>query len=160
MIDILDLTDSDAVRAVLAADEQEIPDEMMTAADLEGELTLDLSEWVPDSVSIEDVITDGESADQGSEEQLKYLRLSSYAKAFCALFFVVNQDMWRTIRLTDGNVDTRRRSDTDLEALARRLNEQLGKHRAGFLDLLDPDAVSTGFTPFSVSSPTYDPVTG
>lgn len=160
MIDILGLTDSDSVRAILGADDQEIPDEEMTSAGLEDELTLDFSEWVPDSVSIEDIITDGQSADQGSTEQLKYLRLSAYSKAFCAMFFIGSQDNWRAIRLTDGNVDARRRSDTDLKALRQLLNELLGRHKAGFLELVTPDAVASSFTPFSVSSPTYDPVTG
>jgi len=160
MISILDLTTSDAVRATLGVDEEELSDQVFVDADLQNELVIDLSEWVPSTISVEDIVSDGESADQGSQEHLQYARLSSYAKAFCALFLLVSGDNWRLIRLTDGNVDERRRSDTDMEALQEYLNGLLNKHRIGFLDLVENTDTTISFGIFGVSSLTSDPVTG
>ena len=161
MISILQLTTSDAVRALLGISEAELQDTVITAAAVEDELRLDLGTWLPTDVVLETVIQEGLAADEWSDEQKTYLRLAAYAKAFCAHYFVANQDNWRLIRLTDGQVDEQRKSSVDLEALARYLQGLMGSHKTAFLALVAPATTTpVSMTVMGKARPTYDPVTG
>lgn len=162
MISIAQLTTSDAVRGLLGVSEAELPDEIITAAAVDEELLLDLSTWLPNDVVLVDIIVAGSAAAEGTEDWATLARLSAYAKAFGAHFFVLSQENWRLTRLGDGQIAEQRKDAVDLEALAKALQGLMGRHRAAFLELVTPEAVpsSARVTLAGASKPSYDPVTG
>lgn len=159
MIPILELTTSNAVRAILGVDEEELPDQVFLSLNLEDLLYVDIAGWLPAGSSLDSFVRDGVDAARGTEARLIWVRLSAYSQAFCAHFLLIGQSNWRLIRLTDGNVDERRAEQQGLDDMRRRLEGLMGLHREGLLELLSADLSTSGFSLIGISSPTSDPVT-
>lgn len=160
MIDILGLTTSDAVRAVLGVDVEELEDEVFTSIGVNEELQLDLDGWLPAGADLETITADGSTADRGTDEYTTYQRLAAYSRAFCSHYLLIGQNNWRLTRLTDGTVNEQRSDFSKDEEMERRLLDLMNKHKQALLDLLEGDSGVVSFGVAGVSSPSYDPVTG
>ena len=81
-MDLLSVTTTEAVRALIGIDEasQELPDQLFTDFEIEDALQLELGTWLP--VPLSTVIAGGDGT--GGAADLAYLALRSASKAWCA----------------------------------------------------------------------------
>lgn len=149
-MDILGLTTSGAIRAVLGVGEEggELDDQVFVAHELEGDILLELNGWLPQP--LETLAT--------SEDTMVLLALKACAKYTGALLLLPSLDTATASKQSDGQ-DEFQRQTRNLVRMKKDLEEILGRYRQQLLDLLDPPAV-TQFSLIGRSIPVFDPVTG
>ena len=142
-------TDTDQIRAVLGVDTDDLSDEALVARRLASELNLDLLAWLPTHADI--IFT-------GTPEQQDALGL--YATYYCAAIIAISLKMAAPQTVSDGKNQMNRFSEaSDWEKLQNSLNSRVGFYKKYLLDTLGTTSQST-FKPFSLVTPSYDPVTG
>ena len=162
MADILGIVTYDAIRASINVDVEEVTDEAIAALGLDEALLSDLNDWLPDSASISDIISEGaeHSGLTTTPARLKYLALQGYCRIFCAIDIMGTAENWRLTQLTDGVVASRRSDRVNLDKVVERLHATLNIYRDRLLGLLDQaTATSSRPTFFSKATPNTDPVT-
>lgn len=156
-MDILGLTTTEAVRALIGIDEasQELPDQLFTDFELEDALALELGTWLPMTVSA--VIEGGDGS--GDDGDLAYIALRSASKAWCAWQVLQAAEISLATKHEDGqNAMTRQAFKT--EEILNRLGSLYSRYRELCLTYLG-SVVTVSSTSWLAgkSSPVYDPVT-
>lgn len=156
-MDILGITTTEAVRALIGIDEasQELPDQLFTDFEIEGALSLELGTWLP--VTVSTVIEGGDGS--GDEGDLAYIALRSASKAWCAWQVLQAGEISLATKHEDGqNAMTRQSFKT--EEILNRLGSLYSRYRELCLSYLGSVAlVSSTSWLAGKSSPAYDPVT-
>lgn len=152
-MDILGLTTTQAVRAVLGVSEDslELEDVVFTAHEVEVELLLSVDVMLqPASTTYLTILASGDSS--------TLLPLRQWSKYFCALSMLPSLATATASKQSDGQNEFQRQT-RDFEALRKDLVAQLAKYEDMLLDLLGV-ADTAAFSIMGISSPTFDPVTG
>lgn len=155
-MDLLNVTTTEAVRALIGIDEasQELPDELFTAFEIEDALQLELGTWLP--VSLTTVLAGGDGS--GSAADLAYLALRSACKAWCAWQVLQAGEISIAMKHEDGQNAVTRQS-FQMEQLLQRLGGLYSKYRDLCLSYLGQTVTSSTSWLAGISSPSYDPVT-
>lgn len=151
-MDILSLTTTQAIRAVLGVSQEsdELNDAVFTDIGIEDELELSFSDWLP--VPYTQIVSSGPAT------ALQALRVC--AKYAGALILLPSLQNAVSIRQSDGQNEFQRHP-RDLTALKKSLEEALGRYKSVVLSEVDPVTVApTSPTWFGKASPSFDPVTG
>ena len=153
-MDILSLTTTQAVRAVLGIAEDttelpvgELPDSAFTALGISDLLSLQLEGWLPISIAEATALT-------GSALSA----LKACALYNCALIMLPSLRHGAATKYSDGQNELQRQP-RDFEALRADLEAELGQYRALFMASYGA-SVALGTSFFGVARPVYDPVTG
>lgn len=151
MIDILGLTTSAQVRAVMGVSQTDLDDTMFNDMALEDDLYESLYAWLPTWEAIRDT---------GTDRQKRMLRL--YAKYEVAGVAAAAAQNFLTIRKSDG-ANEGELADLDLEgfeAMISRLKSRAYNYRTDLLNDLDETPESTtGLSMIGRIIPGRDPVT-
>ena len=155
-MDLLSVTTTEAVRAMIGIDEasQELPDQLFTDFEIEDALQLELGTWLP--VSLSTVLTGGDGS--GSSADLVYLALRNASKAWCAWQVLQAGEISIAQKHEDGQNAVSRQT-FKLEELLLRLGGLYSKYRALCLLYLGQTVTSSTSWLAGISSPAYDPVT-
>lgn len=153
MMTLLQLTDTDAVRATLGVEERELPDSVFINGQYEVELELRLLGWL--TTAQKDAIMGASSTDA---ERRKQQLLVTWAKYQTAVIATTHLVLGIAQEVTDGQ-DAYKRSPSDWKALAASLQARADEMRNTLLLLLDSGTVTT-FSIVGSAAPGYDPVTG
>lgn len=144
-MDILSLTSTDQIRAVLTVSEEDLPEETLVAYGLEDDLGENLDKWYS-----------GWEAETGAPLQRK-LRL--YAKYFCAATVAGMAQTFILKKMTDG-ANEGQRSDIDGFAhLAVTLWGKAAAVKEDILDILDPSRDPAPYGLIGVVRPARDVIT-
>lgn len=149
-------TTTEAVRAAVGVDAHDLPDQMILDAELNVELGLDLSMWLPNwkvKLDPQDPVSD-------LQQQVKDA-LKSYCKWWGALEFC-RKILAHTQLYSDGKAQMRRFQNFDWEQVIGLAASKVSQYKA-LVASLDPEAVLEGTDGYSLISggiPVYDPVTG
>lgn len=158
MIDILQITTTDAVRGVLGADGLgELTDQALISINLPFEMQVDLDEWLEPLKAVSEIIAEGTAAGATAEQVTAYRTLQLYGKYFCTYRVAVSTEYTLLEVLNDGQTESRR-PKRDLEAFLARLLGLAGKYKAMLVEDFG-GAVSGPAVFFSAVSPAADPVT-
>lgn len=158
MIDILQITTTDAVRGMLGADGlEELTDEELISINLPFELEVDLDQWLEPVKPVSEVISEGTTAGATQEEVMRYRTLQLYGKYFCTYTVASSAEYTLLEILNDGQSEVRR-TKRDLPAFLGRLAGLASKYKAQLLEGLG--GTVSGPPEFLVGVvPAYDPVT-
>ena len=155
-MNILDLTTTEAVRALIGIDEAsgELPDQIFTDFEIEDALQLELATWLP--VSLATVLAG--STGTGDDADLAYVALRQAAKAWCALTLLQAGEISLAQRHEDGQNKFARQT-FEMQAVLERMGGLYARYRE--LCLLYLGQTVTASTSWLVGSsvPAYDPVT-
>ena len=159
-MNILTLTNSDAVRAAIGVSDEsnELPDYTLTDLRIADLLLLELSEWLP--VSIVEVETAAsQSGDETSRAGLAYLALKASATYYCASVVLESGELSFVERYEDGQNKFKRQT-TDMQKVLDRVLGRYQYYKQQVLTYLESPAevFSTGWM-VGRSAPNYDPVT-
>lgn len=158
MIDILQITTTDAVRGVLGADGlEELTDEQLISINLPFELEVDLDEWLEPLKPVSEIISEGTAPGATTEEQIRYRTLQLYGKYFCS-YRVANSAEYTLIEVLNDGQSEVRRTKRDLPAFLARLAGLAGGYKAKLIEGVGGE-VSSPPSFFSAVPPDYDPVT-
>lgn len=139
-MDILSLTSTEAVRAILGIDTHDYSETKFTELDLDSDLEVHLATWFPDWSGL---LADN-TADADVERQK--LALKIYSKYYCARVLFTSAPMAFLKERSDGEVEANRFDDSALENLRLELDTQLSKRMEDVLD------IATEFTPDTTSA--------
>ena len=155
-MDLLSVTTTEAVRALIGIDEasQELPDQLFTDFEIEDALQLELGTWLP--VPLSTVIAGGDGT--GGAADLAYLALRSASKAWCAWQVLQAGEISIAQKHEDGQNAVQRQS-FQMEALLQRLGGLYSRYRDLCLNYLGQTVTSSTSWLAGSSSPSYDPVT-
>jgi hypothetical protein len=159
-MEILTLTTTEAVRAVLGISEEssELPDQLFTDLDMPNLLLLELSGWLPASITqIEDAAF--ASDDETARANLAYLALKAASAYYCASVALESGELSFAERYEDGQNKLKRQTH-DVQALLDRIYGKYLYHRQQVLTYTETPA-ETYSSSWMVgrSVPSYDPVT-
>jgi len=154
MIPIL-YTDSDRALGVTGLTPDDINDEFIVARDLLRTLSVDLFTWLPSHALV--FVPPGTSTTDLLQFQSDCLVL--YCTHFCASK-IVHAILSIYSKETDGKNAYERLGNTDLTALHEETRKQAGYYREQLLASLKATNAAVSVTQFSISTPSYDPVTG
>lgn len=139
-MDILSLTTTQKIRAVLGIDDHDYNDTKFTDLDLTSELAVHLTTWLP----LWATLLEDESDDADIDRQV--LALQIYAKYYSARVVFTAAPMAFLKSRTDGEVESVRFDDKAMESLKAELDFQVQKRMKDVLD------ITTEFTPDTLSS--------
>lgn len=147
-MDILSLTTTEAVRALLGIDSKadELPDEVFSALGIDDLVQLSLERWLPVTFSV---------ALSGSDAALRSLSACVLYQA--ALLMLPSLRHAAANKLGDGQNEFQRQP-RDFAALRDELEQLLARYQQAFL-ATQPSS-TTAITWFSAVAPATDPVTG
>lgn len=159
-MNILTLTNSDAVRAAIGVSDEsnELPDQTLIDLGIADLLLLELSEWLP--VSIVEVETAAsQSNDETSRAGLAYLALKASATYYCASVVLEAGELSFVERYEDGQNKFKRQT-TDMQKVLDRVRGKYLYYKQQALTYLESTAevFSTSWM-IGRSAPNYDPVT-
>lgn len=158
MIDILQITTTDAVRGVLGADGlEELTDAQLISINLPFELEVDLDEWLEPLKAVADIISEGTAPGATLEQKMTYRTLQLYGKYFCA-YRVANSAEYTLLEVLNDGQSEVRRTKRDLPAFLARLAGLAGGYKAKLIEGAGGE-VSTTPSFFSRVAPSLDPVT-
>lgn len=148
-------TTTEAVRGALGIDETDLSDQTILDSELNVELALDLSSWVPNwKVKLD-------PASPATEDQTTLqLAIQTYCKWWCATEYA-NRVLAHLQLYGDGKAEMRRFTNFDWESLIAYCSGKLA-HYKSVIQGLDPDAVQPASDAYGLISggiPTHDPVT-
>lgn len=152
-IDILGLTSTAEVRAVLAISVAEASDQLLIDFSLENELKLDLLDWRDDYKTI---ISDGADGTPTATQQRNLLLLKKFAKYFCVHKIIVAGEVFVAQMVSDGNSQFKRYA-ADWELIRGRIAAEASAAKADLIEAVDSTTPST-HTIMGKSTPEYDPV--
>lgn len=134
-MNILTLTTSQAVRAVLGIDDHDYSDTQLTELGLGDEIKVHVPTWFP----LWETLMDDDTGDSDIERQ--QLAMKIYVKFYCARVTLSAAPMAFLQRRSDGEVESNRFNDSAIENLTIEIDKQLAIRRAEVL------AISTAMTP-------------
>jgi hypothetical protein len=159
-MNILTLTNSDAVRAALGISDEssELPDQTLEDLRIGELLLLELSEWLP--VSITEVETAAsQSDDETSRAGLAYLALKASATYYCASVVLEAGELSFAERYEDGQ-NKMKRQTADIQKVLDRVVGRYQYYKQHVLTYLEsPAEVFSTSWMVGRSTPNYDPVT-
>lgn len=142
-MDILGLTSSNQVRAILTVSESDLPDTVLESYGIVDDLRLDLISWVPSWETLTD--------------PLEVLPLRLYAKYFCASLVATTADVFILKKKSDGENEGQRNGLSYAE-LANTLSRKAANYKSALLaELGNTPAAATTF--ISTASPDRDVIT-
>jgi hypothetical protein len=160
MITLLELTNSNAIRAAIGVDEAsgELDDHVFEDLRLADMLRLELATWLPKS--IEDLQDEALAAsDPADRAALGLTALQSAATYWCAASLLLTAEISFAVRQEDGQ-NRSVRKNFDQSDLYEKLMARYNYFRGMVTDLLAPDAPSSIVNWFAgKATPDYDPVT-
>jgi len=151
---ILDLTDTDEIRAVIGASVRDLKDTDITAYSPDDDLRADLLSWVP---TYQTIIAEGTGGSPTTDQELKYLKLKLYAKYFISWLVASAGQNSLPQKVSDGSNEMARFTTETLKDLLDRIEGLKLKVKSELEELLDPTSTNT-YSHFSTASPSYDPV--
>lgn len=150
-MDILGLTTTEAVRAILGISDEtgELDDAVFTSWEIEVELEVALGRWLPESYL--NIVQAGVASNISL--------LSLCAKYQTALLLLPSLQIAVATRQSDGQNEFQRQA-FDWEALRRNLEAALARYREALLESLTPTKTVATPTWIGRAAPSFDPVTG
>ncbi len=144
-------SDTDRIRAALGVDEADVSDDVLIDMQLELEVEVDLTAWIPGFDPITEVLSD----------PLAIKMMPLYVAAFCAFTALDGRELLYPYLFKDGKAETRR-FQVDLQKLKDDLAAKVAKWKAAIIKAEGLTAVSAGTASFIFGSapPDYDPVAG
>lgn len=159
-MNILTLTSSDAVRAVLGLTEVsgELEDQTLIDLGISNLLLLELSSWLPVSIqAIEDAAAS--AVDETARANLAYLALKAASAYYCGSVLLDSGELSFAERYEDGQNKMKRQAH-DVQALLDRVYGKYLYYRQQVLTYLEtPAEVYSANWMVGRSAPNYDPVT-
>ena len=155
-MDILGLTTTEAIRAMIGIDEasRELPDQLFIDLEIEDALRLEFGSWLP--VTLDELLAGADGS--GSAADLAYLASRHAARAWCALEVLQAADISLAQRHSDGQNEFARQT-YKVEDLLNRLNASYLRYRDLVLSNLGETVTASTTWLAGVATPTYDPVT-
>ncbi len=146
---ITEYTNTDAIRAAVGLDDDEIPDEMLVDQGLAIELELDLGEWLSSHATI---WAEGVAASPTADQKTAQQHLQMYSMWYCAIR-ALEMRLAIPSLFTDGKAEARRQ-EIKYEELEEMAKTRAENHKKALLG-------TTTSTPtfMSAAVPDYDPVT-
>ena len=154
-IAILDLTDTDEVRAAIGADTKDLSDEDIINYSPEDDLKADLLVWVP---TYQTIITEGSTGTPTTDQELKYLKLKIYAKTFISWLVASSAQNSMPQKVSDGSNEMSRFANVKMTDLINRLEDRLRATQTELVELIDVSS-SSSYSQFGIASPAVDQVT-
>ena len=159
MADILShVVTTETVRAVLGADEVELPDSLLSDLMLKTELIADLSGWLPSGVTYKSITFDGRGAGATDDQILAYQYLILYSKYFCAWATAKTTPFTLAESINDGQSEMQRSKREKLADLLAMLKASADRYKELLLPLVG-GTVTEDVAFLAKASPSYDPVT-
>lgn len=149
-------TDSDKALAAAGLSSDDLSDAFMVARDFTRLLSVDLYGWLPTHAALYipvDVPYVSEAARYRSD------LLTLYCTHFCASR-VLQAVLSLMVKESDGQNEYDRFSNLDLKAAADDMLSKAGFYQQALLSELQSTSVAPVVSLFSLSAPSYDPVTG
>lgn len=155
------LTDTDAVRAVIGVSEasQEFTDSYFTARRMEGALRLELSSWLP--ATLEELEDAADAADEGADEILVWDAVQQAATYWCAFEVVKGAPIALFQKIEDGQ-NAVQRPVLNHKELLDLLSGSYMRYRDLALEVYNDETPTVASPTWLAgkSTPTFDPVTG
>ena len=146
-------TDSGNVLGILGLSGEDIQEGLFERGDIEKMLRAELHTWLPAHADY--FITEWESAT--ADEHFRSDCLSMFCTYFCASK-VAEGSLGIMSNESDGQNEYTRFASLDLKSISRDMEHKASKYKQYFLNTLEVAPISV--VPFTVSTPSYDPVTG
>jgi hypothetical protein len=155
-MNILDLTTTEAVRALIGIDaaSQELPDQLFIDLEIEDALLLELSDWLTSPIS--EVIAGADGS--GDAADRAYLALRGAAKAWCAMAVLQAGEISIAQRHQDASNQFARQT-FKMDDVLLRLSALYARYKGLCLAGLGELVISSTSWMAGASVPSYDPVT-
>jgi hypothetical protein len=152
-------TDTDQIRSVLGISRKDLSDEQLVSRNLEKELQLDLSSWVPNHALIYSSANSGAATDI---QQNMADSITLYSTYYCAKLVLTTLQMGLKKSISDGKNALNRFDTVDWDKLYDRMSERVTFYRqyvtANNQTISSVAPVSRVM--FSIVGSSRDPVTG
>jgi hypothetical protein len=157
MIQILNLTNSDAVRAALgiSEDSKELEDYVLQELRLDRLLKIELSTWLP---TYKEIAEDPLAEVEDTTEELRLFLLQGYATYWCAYTMMMTGEVSFALRHEDGQ-NKMIRQTYDVEELLNRLLTRALQYKSQLLSLISPSPAALVNWFIGSAQPNYDPIT-
>lgn len=159
-MDILDVTTTEAIRAVIGVSvaSAELPDSYFTDRNMAGALRLELSTWLP--ASLETLSDAAAAADEGDPEILVWDATQQAATYWCAWEVIKSAPIALFQKISDGQNEVSRPTMKQKELLDL-FSSSYMRYRDLALDLYGGEVVPVSASWLAGKAvPTFDPVTG
>lgn len=152
-------TDTDQIRSVLGISRKDLSDEQLISRNLEKELQLDLSSWVPNHATIYSQAYSGVATDI---QQNMSDSITLYSTYYCAKLVLTTLQMGLKKSISDGKNALNRFDAVDWDKLYDRMSERVTFYRQYVVQNNTTVATTAPVSRimFSISGSSRDPVTG
>lgn len=154
-MDVLGLTNSDQIRQVMGVTSNDLSDSDITSFDAVTELQAELQDWVP---TYQAIIDNTGHTLSSADRDYALLHLKLFSKYWVAAQILVSGQNFILQRQSDGDNEGHRFTNANLMELRETLHGTAEKHQERIVKKLQ-DTSTVVVTPFSVVTPSYDPVT-
>ncbi len=154
-VSILGLTDTDEIRSSIGADDKDLSDTFIIAANPENDLRADLLTWVP---TYQTIISEGSVEVPTTDQELKLLQLKLYAKYFISWLVASSAQNSMPQKISDGSNELSRFTNVKMTDLINRLEARMDGIRTTLEKLVTPES-SSSFSQFGTAQPDVDQVT-